>query len=114
MPSESGILQPLHSSGEGAFGGGCIHWRAHASTHMHTVEGTSKRLREELRVRAATGDKGECIILLQPETSSITGTLLILLPSITHHSEALDKMMAAGCLLGRQREYVMNEERAGL
>lgn len=114
MPSESGILQPLHSSGEGAFGGGCIHWRAHASTHMHTVEGTSKRLREELRVRAATGDEGECIILLQPESSSITGTLLILLPSITHHSEALDKMMAAGCLLGRQREYVMNEERAGL
>lgn len=114
MPSESGILQPLCSSREGAFGGGCIHWRAHASTHMHTVEGTSKRLREELRVCAATGDEGECIILLQPETSSIAGTLLILLPSITHHSEAFDKMMAGGCLHGRQREYVMNEERAGL
>lgn len=62
----------------------------------------------------ATGDEGECIILLQPETSSIAGTLLISLPSITHHSEALDKMMAGGSLLGRHREYVMNEERAGL
>lgn len=63
---------------------------------------------------AASGDEGECVTLLQLETSSVTGSLLILLPSITDHSEAFDKVIAGGCLLRRQREYVMNEERAVL
>lgn len=62
----------------------------------------------------ASGDEGECMNFLQLETSSVTGSLLILLPSITDHSEAFDKVIAGGCFLRRQREYVMKEERAGL
>lgn len=56
---------------------------ARTRTSGRTVQATSKRLREQLC--AASGDEGECIILLQPDTSSLTETLLILLPFITHH-----------------------------
>lgn len=93
---------------EGALGGGRETLaRTRTRTSTHTAEGTSNRLREEL------GVWGWGWMHNSPaDSSSLTGTLLMLLPFITHHSEAFDKTIAAGRLLGRHREYVMNDERA--
>lgn len=82
---------------------------ARTRTSRRTAQARSKRLREQLWVCAASADEGECIILLQPDASSHTETLLILLAFITRHSEAFDKTMATGCLLRRQREYAKSE-----